>query len=324
MPVPSLRGGAPQLSAVVADDGVRWLDARKSLTPRYLAVWRDLALCHLMLAAGIAAVVVAARPSGRAAPAVVLAGALWLGYWLHALFLFGHEGAHFNLARTARANDAVGNAVVWPLFGSTSRHYRGVHMPHHLHLGDHGDTEVSYYRCLSVANMVKAFTGVHVVEVLLLRARADREGPAGGRSEVWASLRSVALHGGLLACFLAAGWYAAAAAWVVGVGGVFPFCAAVRTIVEHRRVDATCDVDFTVVEHGAVNRLFGDGVFARTFGAAGFNRHLLHHWDPTVSYTRLRDMERFFARTQLAAEMERSRTTYRAALRVLRAGAHGG
>ena len=33
--------------------------------------------------------------------------------------------------------------------------------------------------------------------------------------------------------------------------------------------------------------------FSRYFGGAGFNRHLLHHLDPSISYTRFDEFERF-------------------------------
>ena len=35
----------------------------------------------------------------------------------------------------------------------------------------------------------------------------------------------------------------------------------------------------------------GDGPLASTLGGAGFNRHLLHHWEPKISYTRFRELE---------------------------------
>ena len=70
------------------------------------------------------------------------------------------------------------------------------------------------------------------------------------------------------------------------------------------------DVDYASVPHGETNRIFGDGIMSAMLGGAGFNRHLLHHWDPQLSYTRLRDLEAFLLETELAASVEDSRTTY--------------
>jgi hypothetical protein len=83
-----------------------------------------------------------------------------------------------------------------------------------------------------------------------------------------------------------------------------------RQILEHRTHDANSDLDYHKIDQGASHRMFGSGFFASTFGAAGFNRHLLHHWDPQVSYTRLKDLEMFLKETSLNEELEKSKTTY--------------
>ncbi|MFE9913412.1 fatty acid desaturase family protein [Streptomyces clavifer] len=292
---------------------MRWIDFRKTLKPHYRAVWRDIALCYIFLALGMA--VAAAWDLYVTVPVI----AIWTGYWLHALFLFGHEAAHSNLAKRRRANDRLGDGFVWLWFGSSTIEYRRTHMTHHSHLGDHHDTETTYHLCLSALNIVKAFTGFRVLEVLVRQRRMKRSHPV--REEVekpWreivVSLRSLALHLAIIAALVVGHRYAALVAWLIGVGCVFPLCATVRTIVEHRKIDASCSVDFTVVEHGPINRLFGTDIFSSTFGAAGFNRHLLHHWDPAISYTRFEDMARFLERTPLAVEMSASRIGYGTAM----------
>jgi hypothetical protein len=98
---------------------------------------------------------------------------------------------------------------------------------------------------------------------------------------------------------------------------VFPLLATLRQALEHRDDKARSDIDYAKTDQGAYTRLFGDGWFARTFGGAGFNRHLLHHWEPHVSYTRLADLERFLASTPIAAVMEMRRTSYGEAFRRL-------
>jgi fatty acid desaturase len=328
--------GTPHLSSIVADSGERWIDYRKTLTPHYGVVWRDIAIGFTSLVVGILVVVFVGELTGR--PVTWIVGvliAVWMGYWLHALFLYGHEAAHSNLAPVRRWNDRLGDWTVWLLFGSTTKNYRRTHMTHHSHLGDHLDTETSYHLCMSVLNVLKAATGIRVLEVILFKARISAErrrqrrgGRASGRAQgaahgsgtsggVIASLRSAALHLCVVGGLVRGGEPVAAASWLAAVGCVFPLLATIRTIVEHRRTEAACAVDFTVEVHGAVNRLFGVGLVSRYFGAAGFNRHLLHHWDPAISYTRFDEMERFFLRTPLAAEMNASRTSYVTQARLL-------
>jgi fatty acid desaturase len=325
--------GSPHLPSIVSSAGVRWVDLRRTLTPRYGIVWRDIALCYLFLLLGVLVVAVAEHAARSSVPAAAVAvpAVLWLGYWLHALFLFGHEAAHANLARPRSRNDRVGDWVVWVMFGSTTRNYRRTHMTHHGHLGDHEDTETTYHLCLSIVNMLKASTGLYVLEVLLRKARASAGRPArrGTRSSgtvagVLASLRSALLHTAVVGGLWLGGSPVAAVTWVAAMGGVFPLLATVRTILEHRRADAPCAADFAVETHGPVNRLFGTGVVSRYFGSAGFNRHLLHHWDPAISYTRFDEMERFFRDTPLAARMDANRIGYGTAVRMLMAEARRG
>ena len=90
--------------------------------------------------------------------------------------------------------------------------------------------------------------------------------------------------------------------------------ATLRQILEHRRADAPCDEDFRRSDHGPVVRMFARSPFARCFGAAGFDRHLLHHWEPTGSYTCFDEMEAFLERTALAGPLADARSTYGATL----------
>ncbi|MGR8011835.1 fatty acid desaturase family protein [Streptomyces hypolithicus] len=283
-------------------------------------MWRDIGFCYVFLALGVLTVAFAPqlRP-GWVTVALVAPAALWTGFWLHSLFLFGHEAAHANLAPRRRTNDRLGDWLVWILFGSTTVNYRYTHMSHHAHLGDHEDTEITYHLCLSALNMLKAVTGVHVLEVLLHKRGLGETRKKSTRtsSGLLASLRSFGVHAAILLGLVATGSHLAALTWVVAVGAVFPLLATVRTVVEHRHLDAPCDADFSVELHGPVNRMFGTGMVSRSFGSAGFNQHLLHHWDPAISYTRFAEMGQFFSRTPLAADMEASRTGYGAAVRTL-------
>ena len=80
---------------------------------------------------------------------------------------------------------------------------------------------------------------------------------------------------------------------------VFPFLASLRTLLEHRAEDADPRANYAEVDQGPVNRLFGSGPLASTLGSAGFNRHALHHWEPQISYTRLKDIEAYLLRTEV-------------------------
>ncbi len=325
--------GSPHLPSIISSDGVRWLDYRKTLEPRYGIVWRDIGICYLFMALGAGTPLLLSWWSASAAYLSALPAGIWIGAWAHALFLFGHEAAHGNLAPGRRRNDRLGDWFVWIFFGSNTAEYRRTHMTHHAHLGDHKDTESTYHLCLSVLTIMKSLTGIRVLEVLIRQRhqKRGRRAPAASsrratpsRQAALTSLRSVAVHLAIVAVLLAGGRHAAVLAWAFGLLCVFPLCATVRTIVEHRHLDAACSRDFSVEVHGPVNRMFGSDLPSRIFGAAGFNQHLLHHWDPAISYTRFRDMARYMERTPLAEVMAASRTTYAAAVVRLLKEAHRG
>ncbi len=327
--------GVPEQLPLVADDGTAWREFRKTLTPRYGVVWRDIGLIHAAIWSGL----VGAWVADVKLPVVqslwmVPFTAAWIGFWLHALLNFGHESAHDNLASNRVWSDRLANWFIWPLFGQSVAQYRRVHWQHHLHLGDPHDTEVSYHHCLSPWFLLKTLTGLHLVTAFLRHLRA--KGPASANSEtdetdqkhsvseMWPIGRSAGIHAALVGGAAWAGCWTAALTWCVAVVIVFPFLTSIRQIVEHRRIDADCDRDFTREPHGPVNRLFGTGILARSFGAAGFNRHLLHHWDPRISYTRFDDMESFLLRTPMQPELNCRRTTYWRVIRELLRSARRG
>src|SRR5437667_124797 len=88
-------------------------------------------------AAGAALVAHWQREVAGVLPTIVLgaAGGAVLGFWLHYLLLFLHEGAHYNLAPGRAFNDVVTNAAIGVFLGSDVRAYRKVHTGHHRSLG---------------------------------------------------------------------------------------------------------------------------------------------------------------------------------------------
>lgn len=357
-----LHNGSPPLTDLVASDGTTWLEFRKRLVPDYARAWREIAFAYLMLGAGYAAHIALSLRWMRAAteaqgvvtplgfslralaqpgPGLVLSllaaplAALWIGFWLHAVNQFAHDGSHGNLLADRKRNDMLSDWLLWPLFAQSVRSYRKSHMQHHTHLGDHLDTEINYHECMNPWFIFKALTGIQLT-LMLVRylvkpktltpaiAETGNNAFASDREKLLVLARAMALHGTLIAIPLAFGLYGSALAWLLAVAVVYPTIGTTRQILEHRASDAVCATDFTQTEHGPVNRLFGDDMFSRWFGAAGLNRHMLHHWDPGISYTRLPDMEAFVLRTPYANWIHENRTTYaRATVTMVRTALRG-
>lgn len=317
--------GSPDLQRIENPSSGAWLSFRKTLRPKYGIVWRDIAFSILMTVGGFAAHVFLTMRRGNVFGLETGAlFAVWIGFWLNAILTFGHEAAHYNLAPTHERNDALADWTIWLFFPQSTRAYRRSHWQHHLHLGDPQDTEISYHNCLSPWFLAKTLTGVHLAVLVFRYVLGHRASPAAtepAQSDSSASrplgivpmVRTLATHAVFVGVAIALGCYASAIVWLVASALLFPFFASVRQLLEHRSAEAACEIDFSRVTHGPVNRMFGDDLFSQYFGAAGFNRHLLHHWDPTVSYTRFDDMQKFFAGTGYGKDIERARSSYWAA-----------
>jgi fatty acid desaturase len=325
--------------------GVRYRDFKRTLTPRYGLAWCHLLGGHLALALTGAGVVAAEcrLPAGWAAAAAVAACVVF-GYGFAYVNLFFHEAAHFLMAPSRVWNDRLANLFIGVIFGQDIKAYRVIHFDHHRHLGTPEDTERSYFDPLNVRFFLELLTGMRAARVFLGRSRVLQErgrqpnravspltqpsppgaggrgqGEGGRHSLIGPVFFGVLLHAAIVLTAVWHGLSLSAGAWVIGIGVVYPVFGAVRQVLEHRSEHARGDVDYGTVPHGPVSRLFGDGPVASTFGGAGFNRHLLHHWEPQISYTRLRELEDFLLDTELADALRARRTSYwKTFLRLLR------
>jgi fatty acid desaturase len=297
---------------LIGRNGERYVAFVREMKPRYAIVYRDIAIGYVLLAASFGLTVIA---PAWGAPKLIAAllGACLVGYWVAYLQLFLHEGTHYNLAATKDRSDRICDFAISWLIGTTIKVYRPVHFQHHRQLGTTSDTEFTYFFPLNLLFLVKALFGIRAIEVLLFRqANTERNVTvaAKDKSDVLWLLGGVAVHSAIVAISLYLGWWWAALAWILGMAMVFPFFGSLRQLLEHRDDAAPPTTDFQTQNHGAFTRLFGDDVFSATFGGAGFNRHLLHHWEPQVSYTNLPELEAFLQGTELKRVMDLRRTTY--------------
>ena len=285
-----------------------------SLDARYNRVWRDIGLAYGALLA--VAWLMQLPEAAALRVAAILPGAVAIGAALAFLQLFLHEAAHYNLAAERRWNDWLCDALISWQVASSIDGYRAVHFAHHRYLGTTRDTERSYFTALTPGFLLAMLTGFHAVRVLLARDQAGPVAaplakPGGSLGPV---LRGLAMHLVVIALLLRAAGWEAALAWVLGIAVVYPVFATLRQVAEHRSVSVDPACDYSREDQGAVTRLFGAGWLATIVGGAGFNRHLLHHWEPQVSCTRLAELERYLRTTSVAPLLAARTTTYGAAL----------
>lgn len=317
--------GMVRPSTLVDTSGRRYVDFRRTLRPRWGVVWGSLLAGHVSLTIFVVAIVLLGNSGPVRVPVVIglgIAGGIAIGFCLHYLTTYLHEGAHYNLAPDRRVSDRLTNAFVGSFVGMDVRAYRKVHFDHHRYLGTTRDPERSYFLPLDSRFLLEGITGIRLVRALKEYRELMRRKPTAGETGRSASLGPVflvacAVNGSIVGLALWRGAFALAISWVLGQLVFLPLINTVRQVLEHRSEFAEDGTDYRRVPHGPVNRLFGGGPFATVFGSAGFNRHLLHHWDPSVSFTRLAEVERFLMRTEVAPLLRHRQTTYYRAWRQL-------
>jgi fatty acid desaturase len=300
-------------TSLVNKSGSWYGEVRKTLTPRWAVVWRDLIIGWLTLILLIVAVMKLSHHSRALALLGAVVGAAIVGFTIAYITLFLHEAAHRNLHPDHERNDLLCNLFVSGIIGVDVQTYREIHWEHHRQFGGPMDSEISYRDPLNLRFVVEGMLGVRPIKVILLRTLKRRDSASqkpGSKARIYVLIGGLIFNIGLLIVLAHFGEWAAMFSWISGVLVFFPFFGALRQLLEHRdelpnsaeaKAEAVCF---------ATNRLFGDGPLANTLGGAGFNRHLLHHWDPQVSYTRPRELEEFLLDTQVGSYLRERNTTY--------------
>jgi fatty acid desaturase len=308
--------------ALFDENGQSFQDFRRGLKPNYARVWFDIGAGYVVLAALVGAIVAVDQLAPRAFVLTAVVGGLGIGYVLAFLQLFFHEAAHFNLARTRANNDLLANLALGLITGQNIKAYRVVHMDHHRLLGTPADTENSYFNALNSVFLLESLSGIRLLRVLSARSSHVAEKKANEAARAAKAARGMLLLGlgfnlVLLGFCAWARCWSLLLAWPFGMIIVLPAITSIRQLLEHRSYDAKSETDYATEPHGAVTRMFGRGPIASTLGGAGFNRHLLHHWDPQLSYTNFAALEAFLLRTEAAPVIRNATTTYARAFLLL-------
>ncbi|MDQ1381366.1 MAG: hypothetical protein QOJ71_2085 [Actinomycetota bacterium] len=280
---------APLRTQIVTVDGHTYRELRSDLEARWPRVWAELAATIVTVAVLPVASARIERRLGRWGVLVAPIAAAAVGTTVHRLGHFLHEGAHFNVAPDKAINDRVTNATVGVVVLTDVRAYRPIHMVHHRKLGQVDDPERGYFERFNGRFVFRGISGARVM--FSMRQRLAAAETEGSRPSKLVPLAGAALHAGVVIGLLRAGRRGSAAAWAIGIGGVYPLLNSTRQLLEHR--DESDDLDETPADAPAraLTRMFTKGPLSPIIGGVGFNRHLLHHWDASVSYTRLRELE---------------------------------
>ncbi|HEY9610893.1 fatty acid desaturase [Allocoleopsis sp.] len=295
--------------------GVQYRDFRRLLTPKFHLVWLHLLAGYicLVLISTLAILMDIYLPSYLPVN-IIVCGSLF-GYSIAYIQLFLHEAAHYNIAKDREVNDKLANIFIGLMVGQNIKVYRSIHFAHHKNLGTPADTETTYFEALNLKFILESITGIKVLKVLSVRKKFRQSKQAPSDTSKQSSISTQLVLGAALNCLILVvsavlGFWSLAGAWLAGVLIFFPFFCAIRQVLEHRDESARTEIDYHTTHHGQVNRMFGEGLLASTLGGAGFNRHMLHHWEPQVSYTRFKELEDFLMDTEAADIIQNNRTSY--------------
>lgn len=289
---------------------------RNSLKPRYSAVAFDIIKGYFFLLLIAGAIIFLDYHSSWWI--IILAGSFFIGYVAAYLALFIHEAGHFNIHSDKKKNDRLATIFLCLPFGLSLKSYRKIHWQHHVHLGTPQDAEVSYFHALTKLFVLETLTGIHLLRTMMRKEGNDILTKEQVKQSRMMLLAGAFLHLIILTAALITGNWPFAIAWILGFGIFFPFFATIRQILEHRDELAHHATDFYKQPHGKVSRLFVHTVLNSSFGSAGFTRHMIHHWDPLISYTRLKDIEAFLSTSEKTAPIiKASKTTYTSTLKKL-------
>lgn len=292
-------------------DGTSYAAFRNRLSPVFSKVWWDIFKGYFFLAAVSGSFIYLAHRFHTYWWLLVIPFALLIGYISAYIALFIHEAGHFNIHPDKKVNDRLATLLLCLPFGLSMRSYRKIHWQHHLHLGTPQDTEVSYFNALTKLFVLETLTGIHLLRTVMQKENNEVLTKEQVRQSRLMLLAGFLFHSAFLAVLIFTNNWAFAITWVLGFGIFFPFFATIRQLLEHRDELAHHATDFRKHTHGKISRLFVHTILSSSFGAAGFTRHMIHHWDPQTSYTRLADIERFLLQCDKTAPIvQSSKTTY--------------
>jgi fatty acid desaturase len=288
---------------LVNSAGVAFRDFKKTLAPKFHVVWLQMLAGYLALVAVAAVAIALDLYFPKFLPLTIIGCGLLFGYCLSYILLFFHEAYHYNIAKDKEVNDKLANLLIGSLVGQDIKTYRQIHLAHHKYLGTSDDPEHSYFQALTLRFILESLTGIRAFKALLGREKfiQSKQSPNLPASKSVISTQfvlGVAINGLIIILSGWLGYWSFAGAWILGMLIFFPLFSSVRNVLEHRDEVAGSEVNYYNTPRIPVNRMFGDGLFASTFGGAGFNRHMLHHWEPHISYTRLKDLETFLLDTE--------------------------
>lgn len=270
-----------------------WVNIRHSLYPRFRVAWLSIGLTLVTLTSSIilTSIIIVNQNDWMLSIILAIIGAIIVGTVFAHLVLWFHEAAHFNIHQNKQWNDLLANVLIGSFVGQDIKKYRQIHFAHHRHLGDRQDPECSYFTHPGLGLIVSSLLGLQVLKTLASRRKSPSRPESNLRAQMMLFI-GVGLHLAILTILSTYFSVLAALVWVMSVASIYPAINALRQSLEHRSPYIRPD-HYGPDSGGAYTRTFNASLISRLIGGAGFRRHAIHHWDPTLSCTRFDDAEKY-------------------------------
>ena len=242
-----------------------------------------------------------------------------LSLLMHRVLLIIHEGAHYHLSSKRETNDYISNAFAgWFVF-TDIKNYRISHIQHHRGLGSENDPENTHMEKLDLSWILAAISGFKTAKAFFRTITSGEELGQKPEGQKFIPIAGVVIHTLIIALIYFGLGIRSLIVWSISLLIVAPSLGMLRNLLEHRYVEAVDPVlwSFFTSPNGKsieinqiTTRTFTESMFSRLYGSMGFTRHLLHHWDPSISYLNLEKVHEFLLNSEVGELMKKTDTTY--------------
>lgn len=216
----------------------------------------------------------------------------------HALNTFVHEAAHFNISRKKWWNDFLSDVLYATPHLINTDSYRGKHLEHHKHLGDHNrDQEFKARYVIRGTRFLRYSVTTLSGWGLLHAVRSYVPSLSDRRAPRRRYVLLVALTNGLLFayCWAVRAPWAFLTLWLLPLFTLTLYISMLRVISEHQSESYATEGKeiFDADIKPAYTRTIAAGPAERyVFSPLNFCYHNEHHWFPAVPYTQLPRLHR--------------------------------
>lgn len=306
----------PGLSGITNTSGVTYGDFRKTLKVRYSQIQLGIVFSFLSI---FMLIYLSDKTKNLVLLSII---AICLSLTEHRILNVLHEGSHYLLSKSRNFNDFFCNIFAGWFVLSDVDQYRITHIEHHRNLGSEFDPENAHMEKLDLTWLISLFSGFNTLRRMGVRTKSRNN--LGPRAQAKLRHLLVPVIGLLLHALVVVVVYKYLSLhvlilWVVATFVLTPALGILRNLLEHKYVEG---VDAAIwyqivgrekpedVVKTVTTRTFTRSLLSRLYGSMGFTRHLLHHWDPSISFANLGLVHNFLLETPLEENLRKVDSTF--------------